>query len=123
MRRRKDEARGARGWTRLLAGSGLAVILALPSAASAEPASDGTGAAGVGAPIQNGAGPAQENPLPGGSPATGTDVCKQEPTSGRSNCENDYAQTCFQPGGTRAARPGQASYAQSHFQPGAEPGR
>ena len=115
MRRRTEEARGARCWTRLLGGSALAVALALPGAALAEPAPDDTGAAQAQAPVQ---------PEPAATQASPTPVCPsaEGPTMDkRGNCENDFTQNCFQPGASGAPRGEPASFAQSQFQPAAAP--
>jgi len=117
MRRRTDEARGSRCWTRFLGGSALALALALPGVARAEPAPDESGAAQVQAPVQSEAGTTQASPAPG---------CPggQASMKGRGNCETDFTQNCFQQGAaSRAPRGEPESYAQSQFQPGAEPGR
>jgi hypothetical protein len=116
MQRRREEARRPRWWTRLFGGSALTVAVALPAAALAEPAS-GSDAAEVGATAQPEATETQS------SYATTSASALEEPAGGRSNCPDDYAQSCFQPGSSRPRSAEPESYAQSHFQPGAEPAR
>ena|SRR5579863_9335351 len=121
MQRCKEEARGGRGWTRFLAGSTLALGLAWPGVAGAEPAPDNDGAAEVRVGTPSEAGETQ--------PSSATSRPSETSTSGnersealmneRGNCENNYAQTCFQAGAPRAPTERRASYAQFHFQPGA----
>jgi hypothetical protein len=96
----------------------LALALALPGAARAEPAAGESGAAQVQAPAQSEAGTTQASPAPGCPGGEGS-------MKGRGNCEDDFTQSCFQQGAaaSRAPRGEPESYAQSHFQPGAEPGR
>jgi hypothetical protein len=98
----------------LLGGSALAVALALPGAALAEPAPDDSGAAQVQAPAQS------EVRAPQAS-STLSCPTAEGPMNSRGNCENDFTQNCFQQGASGTPRGEPASYAQSHFQPAAAP--
>jgi len=113
----EEQPHGSRRWTRFWGGSAFALALALPVATRAEPASGEAGAAEVRAPAQPEAQAAQA------SPATTSATALEEPMSRRSNCENDYTQSCFQPGSARPASGPPESYAQSRFQPAAQPER
>jgi hypothetical protein len=113
----EEQPHGSRRWTRFWGGSAFALALALPAATLAAPASEETGAAEVRAPAQPEAQAAEA------SPATTSATALEEPMSGRSNCQNDYTQTCFQPGSSGPAGEQPESYAQSHFQPAAQPER
>jgi hypothetical protein len=121
MQRLTEEARGPRCWTRFLGGSALALALALPGAALAEPAPGDSGAAEVRTPVQSGAGATQMSPTMAYPGAQGESQGGQ--TNRRGNCENDFTQSCFQPGAGRAPSEEPQSYAQSYFQPGAAPER
>ena|SRR5579871_1662409 len=118
MQRHKKATRGARCWTRFLAGSTLALALTVPRLGRAELAPDDKGTAD----IQSATEPTQaRSPVESSAAPTTTGLPKEEPLSSRGNCKNDYSQTCFQQGASRAVREGPEAYAQPRFQPGAGP--
>jgi hypothetical protein len=96
----------------------LAVALALPAAALAEPAPDDSGGAQVQAPDRSQAGATQASAGPACPSAEGA---AEGAMNRRGNCENDFTHNCFQQGASGTPRGEPASYAQSHFQPAAAP--